>query len=122
MFITAEGLLMYLQPDEALGLIAAVRRAVPRRPDDVRPAARLVRGMGRRGMLDLDAVPGAADAVQPVGVGGGKAGQHGAGHRAVHDIALPPGRGKVFNAVLWSVQRLPLFDSVRPVTTLLEFG
>ena len=44
------------------------------------------------------------------------------GIRGVHDIPLPPGRGRVFNAVTWAVQRLPLFDPVRPVFTLLEFG
>jgi hypothetical protein len=44
------------------------------------------------------------------------------GIRAVHDMPLPPGRGKAFNAVLWTVQRLPLFDPVRPITALLEFG
>ena len=44
------------------------------------------------------------------------------GIRAVHDLPLPPGRGKTFNAISWAVQRVPLFDSVRPLTTLLEFG
>jgi len=40
----------------------------------------------------------------------------------VHDLPLPAGRGKVFNALVWTAQRIPLFDSVRPVLTLLEFG
>jgi hypothetical protein len=44
------------------------------------------------------------------------------GIRAVHDVALAPGRGKVFNALMWTAHRVPLFDSVRPVLTLLEFG
>ena len=44
------------------------------------------------------------------------------GIRAVHDLPLPPGRGKVLNAVLWTVQRVPVLDTVRPVWTLLEFG
>ena len=44
------------------------------------------------------------------------------GIRAVHDMPLPRGRGPVFNLLLWSMQRLPLFDSVRPTLTLLEFG
>ena len=35
---------------------------------------------------------------------------------------MPPGRGKVFNALMWTVQRVPLFDPVRPLLTLLEFG
>ncbi|HEX9498002.1 MAG TPA: class I SAM-dependent methyltransferase, partial [Mycobacterium sp.] len=44
------------------------------------------------------------------------------GIRAVHDLPHAEGRGKVFNAVLWTVQRLPLFDPVRPLLILLEFG
>ena len=44
------------------------------------------------------------------------------GIRAVHDLPYPAGRGKVFNACSWTVQRLPLLDPVRPVLTLLEFG
>ena len=44
------------------------------------------------------------------------------GIRAVHDLPLPAGRGKVLNALMWTVQRVPLLDSVRPVWTLLEFG
>jgi len=44
------------------------------------------------------------------------------GIRAVHDLPMPAGRGKVLNAVIWTAQRLPLLDSVRPVLTLLEFG
>jgi hypothetical protein len=32
------------------------------------------------------------------------------------------GRGKGFNAARWTVQRLPLFDPVRPLLILLEFG
>jgi hypothetical protein len=44
------------------------------------------------------------------------------GIRAVHDVPLPAGRGTVFNALAWAVQRIPLFDPVRPALTLLEFG
>jgi hypothetical protein len=44
------------------------------------------------------------------------------GIRAVHDVPLPAGRGAVFNALAWAVQRIPLFDPVRPALTLLEFG
>ena len=44
------------------------------------------------------------------------------GIRAVHDLPMPPGRGKVLNTVMSTVQRVRLFDSVRPVNTLLEFG
>jgi hypothetical protein len=44
------------------------------------------------------------------------------GIRAVHDVALAPGRGRAFNALMWTAQRVPLFDNVRPLLTLLEFG
>ena len=44
------------------------------------------------------------------------------GIRAVHDLPHAEGRGKVFNAALWTVQRLPLFDPLRPLLVLLEFG
>jgi hypothetical protein len=44
------------------------------------------------------------------------------GIRAVHDVAPAPGRGKAFNAVMWTAQRVPMFDTVRPLYTLLEFG
>ena len=37
------------------------------------------------------------------------------GVRAVHDLPMPPGRGKLFNAMMWTAQRIPLFDPVRPV-------
>jgi hypothetical protein len=44
------------------------------------------------------------------------------GIRAVQDLPHAAGRGKVFNAVMWSVQRLPLLDPIRPLLILLEFG
>ena len=44
------------------------------------------------------------------------------GIRAVHDVPLPAGRGKVLNTLMWTAQRIPLLDSVRPALTLLEFG
>jgi hypothetical protein len=43
------------------------------------------------------------------------------GVRAVHDLPYPQGRGRVLNSVLWTVQRLPVLDPVRPTLTLLEF-
>jgi O-methyltransferase involved in polyketide biosynthesis len=44
------------------------------------------------------------------------------GVRAVHDVPLPRGRGPVFDLLLWTLQRLPVFDPVRPALTLFEFG
>ncbi len=122
-FITAEGLLMYLQPDEALGLIAACaeRFGGGRMMFDLPPtwfANGITRGMLRPSLryrvppMPFSMTPSQlAELVNEV-----------PGIRAVHDLPLPAGRGRVFNAILWTIQRVPLFDSVRPVTTLLEFG
>jgi O-methyltransferase involved in polyketide biosynthesis len=121
-FITAEGLLMYLQPDDALGLIAECAKRFPggQMLFDLPPA--LFAAWARRGMrtslryrvppmpFSLS-VSQAANLVNTV-----------PGIRAVHDLPMPAGRGKVLNAVVWTVQRIPLLDPVRPVLTLLEFG
>ncbi|HEX9176684.1 class I SAM-dependent methyltransferase [Mycobacterium sp.] len=121
-FVTAEGLLMYLQPDEAMGLIreCARRFAGGQMMFDLPPrwAAALARH-GFRASLRYKVPPmpfslslaEIADLVNTV-----------PGIRAVHDMPLPRGRGPVFNLLLWTIQRLPLFDPVRPAITLLEFG
>jgi O-methyltransferase involved in polyketide biosynthesis len=121
-FVTAEGLLMYLQPDDALGLIAECARRFPggQMMFDLPPAwfAAWARN-GLRTSLRYKVPPmpfslspsQAANLVNMV-----------PGIRAVHDMPLPMGRGKVFNGILWAAQRLPLLDPVRPVLTLLEFG
>ena len=44
------------------------------------------------------------------------------GVRAVHDLPMAALRGNVFNALMWTAQRVPLLDSLRPTLTLLEFG
>lgn len=121
-FVTAEGLLMYLQPDEALALITECARRFPggQMMFDLPPSG--FAALSRRGMrtslryrvppmpFSLSASE-AADLVNTV-----------PGIRAVHDLPQAEGRGKVFNAALWTVQRLPLFDPVRPLLILLEFG
>ena len=43
------------------------------------------------------------------------------GIRAVHDCRCRPVAAKCSTRPV-DVQRVPVFDSVRPVTTLLEFG
>jgi O-methyltransferase involved in polyketide biosynthesis len=121
-FITAEGLLMYLQPADALGLIAECARRFPggQMMFDLPPAwfAAWARN-GMRTSLRYKVPPmpfslspsQAANLVNSV-----------PGIRAVHDMPLPTGRGKVFNSTVWAAQRIPLLDPVRPVLTLLEFG
>lgn len=121
-FITAEGLLMYLQPDEAIGLITQCAQRFPggQMMFDLPPP--FVAKIARRGfraslryrvppMPFSMSVAEIANLVKTV-----------PGIRAVHDMPLPRGRGPVFNVMLWTMQRLPLFDPVRPTITLLEFG
>ena len=121
-FITAEGLLMYLQPDEAMGLIAECAKRFPGGQlmfDSAPPllAALTSRGVRTSRRYRVPPMPfslsvgQAANLVKTV-----------PGVRAVHDVPLPAGRGLVWNAVTWAVQRLSLFDPVRPTFTLLEFG
>ncbi|MCV7259776.1 class I SAM-dependent methyltransferase [Mycobacterium shimoidei] len=121
-FITAEGLLMYLQPEEALGLIAECARKFPggQMLFDLPPVllARLV----RRGhptsfryrvppMPFSMSVRQAANLVNTV-----------PGVRAVHDLPLPPGRGLIFNRLLSTAYRIRALNALRPTLTLLEFG
>lgn len=122
-FITAEGLLMYLQPSEALGLIAACaqRFGGGRMMFDLAPAwfvKLITRGMLRPSVRYR--VPPMPFSMTPSELA--NLANEVPGIRAVHDLPMPPGRGKAFNAVVSTVQRVPLFDSVRPVNTLLEFG
>lgn len=121
-FITAEGLLMYLQPDEALALITECAARFPggRMMFDLPPsglAALIRRGMPTSLRYRVPPMPftlsvsEAANLVNTV-----------PGVRAVHDVPIERARGAVLNALLWTVQRIPLLDPVRPVITLLEFG
>ena len=121
-FITAEGLLMYLQPDDALRLIAECAVRVPggQMMFDLPPALfASLAGRGMRTSLRYRVPPmpfslsvsEAANLVNTV-----------PGIRAVYDLPYPAGRGKVLNMLMWTAQRLPLLDPVRPVLTLLEFG
>jgi O-methyltransferase involved in polyketide biosynthesis len=121
-FITAEGLLMYLQPTEAMGLITECARRFPggRMMFDLPPS--WFASLARRGMRTslryrvppMPFAMSAAEASRLVDVVPGV--------RTVRDVPLPRGRGTVLNAVMWTVKRIPLFDPVRPAFTLLEFG
>ena len=107
-FITAEGLLMYLQPEEALGLIAECAKRFPggQMMFDLPPswfAAWARRGMRTSLRYRVPPMP-----FTPVRLGGGELVNTVPGIRAVHDLPYPAGRGKVVNALMWTVQRLPL--------------
>jgi O-methyltransferase involved in polyketide biosynthesis len=121
-FITAEGLLMYLQPDEAMSLITECAARFPggQMMFDLPPSA--FAALSQRGMRTslryrvppmpfTLSVAEAANLVNTV-----------PGVRAVHDVPAERGRGNLINALFWTVQRVPLLDAVRPVITLLEFG
>lgn len=121
-FISAEGLLMYLQPEQVMGLIAECARRFPggRLLFDVPPP--LLGLLLRRGVrisLRYKAPPmpfalSVADAADLVNTMPGV--------RAVRDLPLPTGRGWLFNTVLASTYRLRFLDPIRPSLTLLEFG
>jgi O-methyltransferase involved in polyketide biosynthesis len=121
-FITAEGLLMYLQPAESMGLIAECARRFPggRMMFDLPPswfamwARRGLRTSLRYRIPPMPFAMSATEASTLVDVI--------PGIRAVHDVPLPRGRGTVLNTTMWAIQRIPLFDPVRPALTLLEFG
>jgi len=121
-FITAEGLLMYLEPEQALGLIAQCAKTFPggRMLFDLPPAwfTQLTR-FGLRTSPRYKMPPmrfnlssaQAADLVNTV-----------PGIRTVRDLQLPAGRGRVVNAALSLFYSSRLFDPLRPCLTLLEFG
>jgi O-methyltransferase involved in polyketide biosynthesis len=121
-FITAEGLLMYLQPEESMGLITECAKRFPggRMMFDLPPeivaglVGRGVRTSTRYRVPPMPFTMSAAKAAKLVDTVPGV--------RAVHDVPIPAGRGTLLNTILWAVQRIPLLDPVRPAFTLLEFG
>ena len=121
-FITAEGLLMYLQPEDAVGLIAECAKRFPggQMMFDLPPtwfAAWARRGMRTSLRYKVPPMPFSLSPSQVANLVNTVP-----GIRAVHDVPLPAGRGKVLNTLMWTAQRIPLLDSVRPALTLLEFG
>jgi O-methyltransferase involved in polyketide biosynthesis len=122
LFITAEGLLMYLEPTDAMALISECARRFPggAMMFDLPPA--WFAGLARRGMRTsmryrIPPMPfslSAGEAAKLVDVV--------PGIRAVHDVPYPAGRGRVLNVMMWTAQRIPLLDPLRPALTLLEFG
>lgn len=121
-FITAEGLLMYLQPEEALALIAECAARFPggKLIFDLPPHwFAIYTRFGIRTSLRYKIPPmpfsltvgQAADLAKTV-----------PGVRAVRDLHLPLGRGLYYNTARSLVYRTHLFDALRPVLTLVEFG
>ena len=122
-FITAEGLLMYLEPADAMALITECARRFPggQMMFDLPPSwfAVLARRGGLRTSFRYRVPP------MPFSLSAGEAAKLVdvvPGVRTVHDVPYPAGRGRVLNAMMWTAQRIPLLDPVRPSLTLLEFG
>jgi O-methyltransferase involved in polyketide biosynthesis len=121
-FITAEGLLMYLEPDGALGLI---RECAARFPGgqmmfDSIPrwlSARTLKGLKLSDRYIAPPMPFSLTADEGLALA-----ESISGVRAAHDIALPAGRG-IFKLAAWPrLDRLGFLRRNRPSITLLEFG
>ena len=120
-FITAEGLLMYLQPEEAMGLIAACATRFPggQMMFDLPPswaAALTRRGTRASRRYRIPPMPfslsraEADDLVTTV-----------PGVRAVHHVQIAAGRG-VVGKLVQTVQRFSRLRPLLPVWLVLEFG
>jgi O-methyltransferase involved in polyketide biosynthesis len=122
-FITAEGLLMYLQPEEALGLITECAKRFPGGQMMFDLAPYWFAAIARNGLLRpswryrMPPMPFHLSPAQAVGLVNTIPRV-----RAAHDVPLPSGRGTLLNALIWAAYRIPLLDPLRPVTTRLEFG
>jgi len=121
-FLTAEGLLMYLQPDEAMGLIAACAKRFPggQMIFDLPPV--LVKRLAPKGMRSsrryrVPPMPFSLSAAQLAALADTVP-----GIRAVHDLPMPPGRGFFFGKVFPAVWRFRPIRNFRGAYTLLEFG
>jgi O-methyltransferase involved in polyketide biosynthesis len=121
-FITAEGLLMYLQPDDALGLIAECAKGFP------------------GGQMFFDLPPTVVKKLAPKGLRSSKSyrvppmpfslsvhqladlANTMPGVRAVHDVPMPKGRGVFFGVVFPAFWQFAPAKPFRGAYTLLEFG
>ena len=121
-FITAEGLLMYLQPEQSMGLITECAKRFP------------------GGQMFFDLPPTLIKKIAPKGI---RASKHYRvppmpfslsinalsalvgkipGLKAVHDIAMPRGRGFVFEKAFPAFWHFGPMKPFRGVYALLEFG
>jgi O-methyltransferase involved in polyketide biosynthesis len=120
--ITAEGLLMYLEPDDALGLI---RDCAARFPGGQMMFDSIPHWFSRRTLTGLKLSDRYIAPPMPFGLTaeeGLALADSIPGVRAARDIALPPGRG-IFKLMAWPpLDRVGPFRRTRPSITLLEFG
>jgi O-methyltransferase involved in polyketide biosynthesis len=121
-FITAEGLLMYLEPADALGLIrdCAARFPGGQMMFDSIPkwfSKRTTAGFRLSDRYRTPAMPFGLSADEGVALATSVAGV-----RVARDIALAPGRGWWRLASWPPLDRIGAFRRMRPSITLLEFG
>jgi O-methyltransferase involved in polyketide biosynthesis len=121
-FITAEGLLMYLEPEDSLGLIADCAARFPggQLMFDSIPhwfSRRTMTGLRLSDRYIAPAMPFAMSADEGLALAGSID-----GIRRARDIPLPPGRGVWKLASLPALDRVGAFHRARPSITLLEFG
>ncbi len=121
-FITAEGLLMYLEPEDSLSLIAdcAARFRGGQLMFDSIPhwfSRRTLTGLRLSDRYLTPAMPFAMTADEGLALAGSIDGV-----RSARDIPLPPGRGLWKLASLSTLDRIGAFRRSRPSVTLLEFG
>jgi O-methyltransferase involved in polyketide biosynthesis len=120
-FITAEGLLMYLEPADALGLIGDCAARFPGGQmmfDSIPPwlSRRTLKGLKLSDRYTAPPMPFGLTADEAVGLAGRIPGV-----RAARDIAMPRGRG------IWKLAARPWMDRIgflrrnRPSFTLLQF-
>ena len=121
-FITAEGLLMYLEPDDALGLIrdCAARFPGGRMMFDSIPklfSRRTLKGLRLSDRYLTPPMPFALSVDEALAFAGTIPGV-----RAARDIRLPPGRGRWRLAGWKALDHIGFVRRNRPSITLLEFG
>lgn len=121
-FITAEGLLMYLQPEESMGLITECAKRFPggQMIFDLPPV--LVKKFAPKGMrasrrYRVPPMPFSLSAAQLADLANTVP-----GIRAVHDLPMPRGRGLFFDKIFPAFWRLKVTKQIRGAYTLLEFG
>jgi O-methyltransferase involved in polyketide biosynthesis len=121
-FITAEGLLMYLQPEQAMGLIAACaqRFAGGQMFFDLPPT--VVKKVARKGLRSsrsyrVPPMPFSLSAHQLADLAHSMPGV-----RAVHDVPMPKGRGVFFGRMYPAFWQFGPTKRFRGAYTLLEFG
>lgn len=121
-FITAEGLLMYLQPAESMGLITqcAKRFSGGEMFFDVPPT--IVKKVARKGMRSSKhyRVPPMPFSLSPRQLA--DLAHTVPGIRAVHDVSIPAGRGWFFGRAYPALWQFPPLKEFRGAYTLLEFG